>query len=195
MLKRSLCKAVVSICLSALTVCNSETIQTTNEYKIVETMPLPRTHDDVIADLKEEVRYTAHWDEECYDDTIQISYEDAQILLKIAYSEGGNQGIQGQLKIMQTVWNRVQSDDPCFPDTIYEVVHQKGGFSSVANGTFDTAEPTWETHIALSLFEQNKQHDSDLIGFETKDNGETLLKYFDFLYEYGDHVFYKIKEN
>lgn len=199
MFKNVLFKTVVPLCCSALTVVNSPTISVTDEYKkpieIIDTVDLPPSHDEVIAALKEEVRYTANWNDRGEDTTIQITYEEADELLRIAFSEAGNQGVLGQLKVMQTIWNRVQSDDPYYPNTIHEVIHQKGGFSSVANGTFDTATPTWKTHQALALFESNTQHDSDVIGFETKDNGETLLKYFDFLYEYGDHVFYKIKQH
>ena len=159
------------------------------KIEIVDTIPI---EPDVITLLKEEVRYTQHWDEGCYDDTIQLSQSDAEVLLKIAWSEGGNQGIQGQLRIMQTVWNRVLSDD--FPNTIEGVVLQGGQFSSVTNKSYFRATPTWETHIALAEFEKNKSHDDNLIGFETVDNGSVLLSYFDFYEVYGDHIFYKLKD-
>ena len=143
--------------------------------------------------IKEEIRYTAHWNEECSDNTIQISQEDAQRLMKIAFSEGGNQGIQGQLMIMQTVWNRVLSDK--FPDSIKEVIEQPSQFSSVSDGRYQKAEPTAETHLALAEFEKNLSHDENLIGFETVDNGESLLSYFDFYVTYKDHNFYTTKKD
>lgn len=158
---------------------------------VIVTTRIFEQNPDVVSQLKDEIHETRHWDEESKDHTIQISQADAERLLKIAYAEGGGEGIHGQLLIMQTVWNRVQSDD--FPDTIDGVIHQKYAFSSVGNGHYDKAEPTWETHEALAQFESNLCHDDDLIGFETRDNGAVLLKYFDFLYAYGNHNFYTKK--
>lgn len=51
--------------------------------EIVETTPITA---DPVKLLQEEVRYTRHWEGE-FDDTIQLSYEDAQRLLKIAWAE------------------------------------------------------------------------------------------------------------
>lgn len=150
------------------------------------------TSDPIIL-LQNEVRETKNWEDRGEDTTIQISQEDADRLMRIAYAEGGNQGVEGQLMIMETVWNRVQSDLEIFPDTIQEVIEQKNAFSSVSVGTYQTAEPNWESHVALAEFEKNKNLDSNLIGFETVKNGKTLLQYFDFYLVYKDHNFYKLK--
>ena len=197
MFRNYLCKAAISICISALAV-NSQSIQLSDSsskqpIEIVETMPLPPSHQEVIDAIKDEVRFTQNWDANCYDDTIQISYEDAQRLLKIAYSEAGNQGCEGQLLVMQTIWNRVQSEQ--FPNTIQEVIEQESQFSSVSNGSYYTAEPNWESHMALAEFEKNLNHDDMLIGFETINNGSTLLKYFDYYKTYQDHMFYTQKKH
>lgn len=145
-----------------------------------------------ISYLKELITHTQHWEENCCDSTIQISYEDAQRLMKIAYAEAGNQGIDGQLIIMQTVWNRVQSPD--FPDSIKEVIEQPGQFQSYKTGMYDRAEPTAETHEALAQFESNKKHDNRVIAFETSANGRSLEKHFDFLFTLKDHDFYGQKK-
>lgn len=141
--------------------------------------------------LQEEVRET-QWVDRGTDTTIQISQEDAQRLMKIAYAEAGNQGVEGQLRVMQAVYNRVLSDS--YPDSIESVIEQDKQFSSVASGMYEDAEPTAETHQALALFESNKDHDSEIIGFETKENGRSLEKYFKFLYTLKDHNFYGIKQ-
>lgn len=164
------------------------------ELKVIETKVNYQTSiKSPVDQIKEEVRYTAHWNEECNDNTIQISQEDAQRLMKIAFSEGGNQGVQGQLMIMQTVWNRVLSDQ--FPDSIKAVIEQPSQFSSVSDGRYQKAEPTAETHLALAEFEKNLSHDENLIGFETVDNGKCLLSYFDFYVTYKDHNFYTSKKD
>jgi len=174
---------------------NDDTDET--QLEIVETIPIkPSTtysHDEVMEAIENEVRYTKHWDENTYDNTIRISYDDAQRLLRIAYAEAGGEGVQGQLRIMMVVWNRVNSDQ--FPDSIEEVIMQPNAFSSVSNGHYEDAQPTWETHMALAQFESNLCLNDDIYGFETRDNGEVLLKYFDYYDCLGNHVFYTLKKD
>ena len=176
--------------IAGMLLCLATPIKAKEPPKIIETTPI--IPNPVIL-LQEEVKVTTNWEDKGEDNTIQISAEDADRLLRIAYSEGGNQGIEGQLMIMETVWNRVLQDN--WPDTIQGVIEQESQFSSVTNGTYYTATPSWETHLALAEFEKNLNHDSNLIGFETNSNGATLLKYFDFYKKYGDHTFYKTKNS
>ena len=142
--------------------------------------------------LNNEIRETKHWEENCSDTTIQLSYEDSQRMLKIAWAEAGNQGVQGQLRVIECVWNRVQSTD--YPDSIAEVISQPGQFESYQNGRYDKSEPTGETREALALFESNKDLETDIIAFETSANGKSLERYFSYLYTYGDHDFYIPKQ-
>ena len=161
-------------------------------YIPVKAQSITFDNSQIISKLKEEVRYTQNWDEGCSDSTIQISYEDAQRLMKIAYAEAGTQGIDGQLRVMQVVWNRVQSPD--FPDSIEGVISQPHQFQTYERGTYSTAQPTAETHQALALFESNKDHDNRIIAFETSSCNRTLEKYFCFLYQLKDHDFFSQKK-
>ena len=162
------------------------------EYETSTTTVIFEQNPDIVSQLKDEIHETRNWDEGCYDDTIEVSQKEAEMLLKIAYAEGGSEGIKGQLLIMQVVWNRVLSEN--FPNDIESVIFQTNAFTSVTEGKYDIAEPTWETHVALAQFEANKNHDYKVIGFETVDNGNALLKFFDFYFIYGNHCFYKIKD-
>lgn len=63
----------------------------------------------------------------------QIESEDLQLLAKITYAEAGNQTLEQQLAVAATILNRVESES--FPNTIQEVISQKGQFSSVKGGT------------------------------------------------------------
>lgn len=126
-----------------------------------------------------------------HEKTIELSYEDANKLMKIAKAEAGNQGIKGQLLVMRVVWNRVKS--PNFPDTVEGVLSQKSQFESYSNGSYQKAEPDTDTHLALAEFEKNNDPDTEIIGFETVVNKGALLKYFDYAYTFGDHDFYKEK--
>lgn len=134
-----------------------------------------------------EVHSTMNW-QEVKDTSIQLDYEDAQALMKIAYAEGGNQGVEGQLLIMEVCYNRMLSDD--YPNTITEVITQKGQFESYRNGQYAAAEPTAETHLALAELEKGIDLDSDIIAFETCANHKSLERYFEFSFTYQDHDFY-----
>ena len=164
------------------------------DVEIVETVKVfPQRYPDVVSEIKKEIHETRNWDEGCSDHTIQISQSDAEKLMKIAYAEAGGEGIYGQLRVMQVIYNRTKTEG--FPDDIDGVIHQKSQFTSVTNGHYDKAEPTWETHMALALFEENNIHDDNLIGFETADNGKSLLAYFDYYDQLGNHVFYTLKKD
>lgn len=58
---------------------------------------------------------------------------DLALLAQLIESESGNQSFEGKLAVGTVVMNRVKSDE--FPDTIREVIFQKGQFSVVPNGT------------------------------------------------------------
>lgn len=145
---------------------------------------------DVVEMLKEEVRYTQHWDEGCSDHTIQLTQYEAYLLMAIASTEGLNQGEFGMLLIMETIINRVNS--PYFPGTVYDVVSQPGQFASFTSGAYLHAKITPEVHTALARLEANNNLDTNPVAFERKDCG-SLLDFFDFYMEYKDHVFYKLK--
>ena len=172
-----------------------ETNETENETE-VETVKPSYSHEEVMEAIRNEVRYTQNWVDKGEDDTIQISQSDAEMLLKVAAAEAGGEDINGQLIVMQSVWNRVQLQDDYyrFPNTISDVIYQKNAFTSVSEGKFDTAEPNYRTHLALAQFESNKNLDNQILGFETKGHGKTLLNYFDYYYTYGGHDVFKAKK-
>ncbi len=157
---------------------------------IVETTPI---EPNIVTLLKDEVRYTANWDANTSDSTIEITYQDAQLLMMVAQAEGGNQQKSGMKRIMEVILNRV--NDPMFPDTVQEVVYQSGQFESVTNGSIYQVEISAECHEALAELEKNKDNDKQIIAFETSVNGRTLSKFFDYSYTEKDHDFYITKKD
>lgn len=126
---------------------------------------------------------------------IELDIQDAQLLMKLAWSEAGNQGIEGQLAIMNVVMNRVNDEN--FPDTVKEVVYQKSGksyqFSVVGNGVLKNAEPTEETHLALADLESGKDISQGALYFEavTSKTKSWHRKSREFLFEDYGQRFYK----
>lgn len=114
---------------------------------------------------------------------LNITEQEAQELLRIAWIEAGNQGVTGQAYIMSVILNRVK--DPAWPKTIHEVIYQAGQF---ATGRMATAQPTWETHYALAEIEMGNIY-PDIIGFE-RVNSTVLDSYFTQSFTYKDHKFY-----
>lgn len=142
----------------------------TNEV-IVKQDVVPRTHD---------VQMNA----------IEITYDEAQLLLKVAQAEAGNQGSDGMWLVMSVILNRVDSSD--FPDSITEVVTQKYQFSTVLNGSIDKVEISPECHEALARIERGDVA-PEIIGFETT-KSKTLDRYFSPAFAYRDHQFYTLRE-
>ena len=120
---------------------------------------------------------------------IDFTYDDAQLLLKVAAAEAGNQGIDGMWLVMCTIYNRSLSD--AFPDSIYDCVHQKGAFATVANGAIDRAEVTSECHAALAKLESGVVA-PEIVAFEGT-RSQTLDRYFDEAFVYRDHRFYTMR--
>lgn len=118
---------------------------------------------------------------------VEVTYEEAQELLKIAFCEAGNQGIDGQLYVMSVIINRVNSEE--WPDNVHDVIHQKGQFATKG---MSKAEPTWETHYALAYLESGNLV-PEIIAFEKKDNN-ALDRYFSEAFAYRDHTFYTSKQ-
>ena len=65
--------------------------------------------------------------------TNQVASADLQLLSMVTYAEAGNQTLEQQIAVAATILNRVESES--FPNTIQEVISQKGQFSSVKGGT------------------------------------------------------------
>jgi N-acetylmuramoyl-L-alanine amidase len=117
---------------------------------------------------------------------IELTLEDARLLMRVAEAEAGDQGSDGMWLVMSVVINRVRSDT--WPDTIREVIYQKSQFSSVGDGRIDKLEISAAAHEALATIETGDVAE-EIIGFEVK-TSEVLDKYFKRAFEFKDHRFY-----
>lgn len=58
-----------------------------------------------------------------------------RLLAQLVEAEAGTQGYHGKLLVANVVLNRVRSDR--FPDTIWDVIHQRYQFSVIGDGRFN----------------------------------------------------------
>lgn len=144
---------------------------------------------------KNEVRETKNWNANTSDNTLHITYNEAQLIMMVAQAEAGNQGKTGMLSVMDVIMNRVESESDEFPDSVSDVIFQPGQFETVTTGKIYEVEISPECHEALAELEKNRSRDERIIAFETSVNGRSLSRYFTYLYTVEDHDFYTIKND
>lgn len=128
---------------------------------------------------------------EIHNQVNEFTYEEAQLLMKVAAAEAQNQGCDGMWLVMSVILNRVNS--PEFPDSLTEVVYQEHQFTTVTNGAIDKVELDANTHLALARIEMGEVA-PEIVAFETT-RSVSLTKYFSEAFTYKDHNFYTLKCN
>lgn len=119
-----------------------------------------------------------------------ISKNEKQILLRIAMAEAEGEGVYGKAYVIRVVLNRVQSEE--FPDTIKKVVFQKNQFSPVRdNGRYWDVEPDAECYEAYNMIENGWDESAGALYFSRTGSSPWMQENTDFLYEIGNHSFYK----
>lgn len=94
--------------------------------------------------------------------------DEEEILLKVAMAEAEGESTEGKALVMLVVLNRVWSDG--FPDSIGEVVFQKNQFSVTMGG--------WD-------------ESKGALYFESCDRASWHSRNLEFLYQVGNHRFYR----
>jgi N-acetylmuramoyl-L-alanine amidase len=118
----------------------------------------------------------------------EISYDDAQMLMKIAMAEAGADGKHGMAMVMAVVLNRVNNEN--FPNSIEEVIFQEHQFSPIADGRYEKAEPDVECHLALAEIERGEYDTVDALYFENASQSWQASN-CEYLGTVGHHRFYK----
>ena len=119
--------------------------------------------------------------------------DEEYMLAKIAMAEAEDEGVKGKALVILVVLNRVWSDG--FPDSIEEVIFEKGQFSPISNGRYDRVEPDEECYEALDLITvKNWDKSQGALYFESNGASNWHRNNLQFLFQYGNHYFYKEKE-
>jgi spore germination cell wall hydrolase CwlJ-like protein len=120
--------------------------------------------------------------------------EEIEALAFVIYHEARGEDLTSQQLVGEVILNRVESEN--FPDSICEVIYQKGQFSGISTAKSPSEEAAWQ--MALVLAENLYNGEADFI-----DNGATHFlnpkavdkmpnwtKRFERIGKSGAHVFY-----
>jgi len=141
-------------------------------------------------ETEQETVIEAYESKQPFTSNCECGSEDDEILLKVAMAEAEGESTEGKALVMLVVLNRVRSDG--FPDSIEEVVFQESQFSvTLEEGRYYTTTPNEDCYKALELVKHGWDESQGALFFEGCDgiswHGENL----DFLYQVGNHRFYK----
>ena len=116
--------------------------------------------------------------------------EESQMLMKLAMAEAEGESVEGKALVMLVVLNRVWSDD--FPGTIEEVIFQPKQFSPVTEGgRYYTTEPNEECREALELVMNGWDESGGALYFESCEGGSWHSENLEYLFQEGNHKFYR----
>ena len=123
--------------------------------------------------------------EEQIQEEIYEGYKEELAIL--VYAEAGNQTLEGKQRVADVVLNRVK--DPNFPNTIHEVIYQKGQFSVMTNGAYEKAmwDVTDECFEAVRL--ETECADDERLDTKSVYFSRGKSKYGTNWYKCGDHWF------
>ncbi len=122
--------------------------------------------------------------------SMDLDSTDAYMLAKIAMAEAESEDTEGKALVILVVLNRVL--DNKFPNTVREVIFQKGQFSPVSNGRYYKVKPNEDCYRALQLIQVSGWNKSkDAIYFESKSDSTWHSENLTFLFKHGKHYFYK----
>ena len=114
---------------------------------------------------------------------IKLTEEERELLAKIVYLEAGNQSQEGQMAVVEVIFNRMIDEN--YQGTLEEVLSTPGQFSTWENRHI--SNPTEEIYESIDMV-LNGQSDIlsyEVLYFATTANGRTIVK------EIEDHVFCK----
>lgn len=112
----------------------------------------------------------------------EFTEEEIDLLALVTIAEAEGESEQGQRLVIDTILNRVDSEH--FPDTVSDVVYQKGQFSSMWDGRVDDCYVMDEIRN-LVLEELESRTNGDVMFFRTK----KYSKYGSPLFKVGAHYF------
>lgn len=122
--------------------------------------------------------------------TYILSDEDADLLLRVGVLEAGGSDPKAIADVMQVVLNRFESDE--FPNSIAGVIFQPKQFTTAKR--LASADITPEAYVALDSVIFGENREMDALFFESCE-GKIWANTYEYMFSYGGHDFYKLKED
>jgi len=167
-----------------------EEVEEEQEESIIDTYQLPEGYEETFTRTKHEDILTECPLDEEEEIALEIQEGEYELLTQLVHAEAGNQDLIGKQYVADVVLNRVASSD--WPNTIHEVIFQKGQFSVAHNGALDKAawNLTDEDFEAVRLETDGSQLDTEIIYFQTR----RYNTWGEPAFQYGDHYFSKSRK-
>ena len=107
---------------------------------------------------------------------IQLTADEIELVSRIVQLECGYDIRESKYATIETIFNRIF--DPRYPNTVEEVLSQKGQFSTWKNRNIDKATPTDDTYecVAMVLNGQTSVLEYDRLKFNNKPIGQNPIK-------------------
>lgn len=130
-------------------------------------------------------------------ETITLSDEDYEVLLRIVEAEAGGEDTEGKMLVAGVVLNRVA--DERFPDTVKEVVFQRENgivqFSPAYSGRYDRVVVSEDTIEAVNRVLAGEDISEGALFFASRKYADSdRMRWFDehltFLFSHGGHEFF-----
>ena len=90
---------------------------------------------------------------------VALTMKEALLIARVTFSEANTESEKGQRLVIDCILNRVDDDE--FPDTVEEVINQKGQFSNFAS------EEEAKDFIPIVFEESNNRANTDVLWFRT----------------------------
>ena len=107
---------------------------------------------------------------------IQLTADEIELISRIVQLECGHDIKESKYATIETIFNRIF--DPRYPNTVEEVLSQKGQFSTWKNRNIAKATPTDDTYecVAMVLNGQTNILEYDRLKFNNKPIGQNPIK-------------------
>lgn len=119
----------------------------------------------------------------------KYSEEEKYMLAKIVMAEAEGCDIETKQLVVKTVLCRVESDK--FPDTVEEVIFQKGQFTPVSNGRYNRVEPNNDCYEAVETVINDFDMYDEVLFFESSKGSTWHSRNLDMVYEMPEMRFYR----
>lgn len=118
------------------------------------------------------------------EESYSISEEDIRLIALVTMAEAEGESELGKRLVIDTILNRVDSDNPYYPDTVHDVIYQKHQFEAVWNGRIDRCY-VMDDIVQLVKEELQSRTNYDVMFFRTLHYSEYGIPMF----QEGNHYF------